>query len=209
MGRKQLGVAEALFSRTQQAVLGLLFSQPERRFYLSEIVREAQKGTGAVYREVARLAGAGLVTALSVGGKKLYQANRASPVFDELVGLIAKLSGAVPATVLRAPEATYAVGRPPVVPRAKLSALCRKYHVRRLGLFGSAARGELAPESDVDLLIEFEPGKAPSLWAEPEMREAFATLFGGRRVDLVPPEVLQNPYRRKAILRDLRVLYEA
>ena len=76
-------------------------------------------------------------------------------------------------------------------------------------LFGSAARGALAPESDIDLLVEFEAGKAPSFWAEPEMREAFSALFGGRRVDLVPPEVLENPYRRKSILRDLKVLYEA
>jgi hypothetical protein len=146
---------------------------------------------------------------LPVGGRKLYQANRASLVFDELVGLMAKLSGAALAPVLRSPSASYAVGRPRTVPRAKLAALCRKYHVRRLGLFGSAARGELGPESDVDLLIEFEPGKAPSLWAEPEMREAFGVLFGGRRVDLVPPQVMENPYRRKSILRDLRVLYEA
>jgi predicted nucleotidyltransferase len=209
MGKTRKGIAEALFSRTQQQVLGLLFSQPERRFTLSEIVLAAKKGTGAVYRELARLTGAGLVTLLPVGGKKLYQANRASQVFDELVGLMAKLSGAAPAPVLRSPSAGYEVGRPRTVPRAKLAALCRKYHVRRLGLFGSAARGELAPESDVDLLIEFEPGKAPSLWAEPEMREAFGALFGGRRVDLVPPQVMENPYRRKTILRDLRVLYEA
>ncbi|HVC11260.1 MAG TPA: nucleotidyltransferase domain-containing protein [Burkholderiales bacterium] len=207
MGKKRAGIAEALFSRTQEAVLGLVFSQPERRFYLSEIVRQAQKGTGAVYRELGRLASAGLVTVLNVGGKKLYQANRASPVFDELVGLIAKLSAEAPA--VRAPSARYETGAPLAVPRARLASLCRKYHVRRLGLFGSAARGELAPESDVDLLVEFEPGRAPSLWAEPEMREAFGALFGGRHVDLVPPDVLQNPYRRKAILRDLRVLYEA
>ena len=209
MGKTVEGIAEALFSRTQQQVLGLLFSQPERRFTLSEIVFAAKKGTGAVYRELARLTAADLVTVLPVGGKKLYQANRASRVFDELVGLMAKLSGAAPAPVLRSPVAGYEVGRPRTVPRAKLAALCRKYHVRRLGLFGSAARGELAPESDVDLLIEFEPGKAPSLWAEPEMREAFGALFGGRRVDLVPPQVMENPYRRKSILRDLRVLYEA
>ena len=209
MGKKRTGIAEALFSRTQEAVLGLVFSQPERRFYLGEIVRQAQKGTGAVYRELGRLASAGLVTVLNVGGKKLYQANRASPVFDELVGLIAKLSGEAPAPAVRAPSARYETGAPLAVPRAKLASVCRKYHVRRLGVFGSAARGELAPESDVDLLVEFEPGRAPSLWAEPEMREAFGALFGGRRVDLVPPDVLQNPYRRKAILRDLRVLYEA
>jgi predicted nucleotidyltransferase len=209
MGSTAKRIAEALFSRTQQAVLGLLFARPERRFALGEIVREARKGTGAIYRELARLKGAGLVAVLPVEGKKLYQANRASPVFDEMVRLMAKLAGPGPAPVLRSPAAAYAVDRLGEVPRAKLAALCRKYHVRRLGLFGSAARGELAPESDVDLLIEFEPGKAPSLWAEPGLREAFGALFGGRKVDLVPPQVLENPYRRKNILRDLRVLYEA
>jgi predicted nucleotidyltransferase len=212
MGRQRARVAEALFSRTQQRVLGLLFSQPGRRFYLGEIVREAKKGTGAVYRELARLTGSGIVKVVPAGRKKLYQADRDSLVFDELEGLVAKLSGAAPAPVLRSPEAVYAVDRPvhASVPRTKLAALCRKYHVRRLGLFGSAARGELAaPGSDVDLLVEFEPGKAPSLWAEPDMRAAFSELFGGRRVDLVPPQALENPYRRKSILRDLQVLYEA
>lgn len=207
MGRPQKGIAEALFSRTQQAVLGLLFGEPGRRFYLGEIVRAARKGTGAVHRELGRLASAGLVSVLEAKGRKLYQANRASPVFGELAGLMAKLAGAAPA--VRSPVAAYDVAPQPAVSRAKVAALCRKYHVRRLGLFGSAARGELSPESDIDLLVEFEAGKAPSLWAEPEMREAFSALFGGRRVDLVPPEVLENPYRRKSILRDLKVLYEA
>ena len=202
MGDSARLIADALFGRTQQAVLGLLFARPQERFSLGEIVRAARKGTGAVHRELARLADSGLVMVTQAGRGKRYQANRASPVFAELAGLMAKL--AVPA--LRSPTAAYEVE---AVPRAKLAALCRKYRVRRLGLFGSAARGELGPESDVDLLIEFETGKAPSIWAEPEMRDAFSALFGGRRVDLVPPEVLENPYRRKTILRDLRVLYEA
>jgi uncharacterized protein len=203
MGSTRKRIADALFSRTRQEVLGLLFAQPDRRFPLGEIVRAARKGTGAVHRELGRLADAGLVTVLAAGRSKLYQANRASTVYGELAGLVAKLSG-TPA--LRSPAAAYDAGAPPP---AKLAALCRKYHVRRLGLFGSAARGELAPESDVDLLVEFEPGSAPSFWAEPELREAFGKLFGGRRVDLVPPAVLENPYRRRSILRDLKVLYEA
>ena len=211
MGRQQQRIAEALFSRTQQRVLGLLFARPVQRFSLGAIVREAKKGTGAVYRELERLTRSGIVKVVATGKQKLYQADPDSPVFGELEGLVAKLSGAPPSPVLRSPEAAYAVERPVLatVSRAKLAALCRKYHVRRLGLFGSAARGELAPGSDVDLLIEFETGKAPSLWAEPEMREAFSALFGGRRVDLVPPQALENPYRRKTILRDLKVLYEA
>ena len=202
MGADARLIADALFGGTQQAVLGLLFARPQERFSLGEIVRAARKGTGAVHRELARLADSGLVVVTQAGRGKFYQANRASPVFAELAGLMAKL--AVPA--LRSPTAAYEVEE---VPRAKLAALCRKYRVRRLGLFGSAARGELSPESDVDLLVEFEPGKAPSFWTEPEMRDAFSALFGGRRVDLVPPEVLENPYRRRTILRDLRVLYEA
>lgn len=212
MGDYRKRVAEALFGGTQQKVLGLLFSQPERRFYLNEIVRYARKGTGAVHRELGRLVAAGLVSVHSVGNQRHYQANRGSLVFDEIEGLIAKLGGAARLPAVRSPAATYTVERPSrtpnAIPRARLAALCRKYHVRRLGMFGSAARGELTPESDVDLLIEFEAGKAPSLWAENEMREAFGALFG-RRVDLVPPQALENPYRRKTILRDLRVLYEA
>ena len=203
MGIKRQDIADALFTRTQQAVLGLLFARTEQRFSLGEIVRTARKGTGAVHRELGRLEAAGLVAVFASGRSKLYQADRASPVFAELSGLMPKLAAAVP--VLRSPAAVY--GAAPAA--AKLASLCRKYHVRRLGLFGSAARGEAAPESDVDLLVEFEPGKAPSFWAEPEMREAFGALFGGRRVDLVPPAALENPFRRKSILRDLKVLYEA
>jgi predicted nucleotidyltransferase len=93
------------------------------------------------------------------------------------------------------------------VPKRKLEALCRKYRIRKLSVFGSAARGEARADSDVDLMVEFEPESAPSLWDFPEMQKAFSALFGGRRVDLVPPEALANPYRRKSILRDLKVLY--
>lgn len=89
-----------------------------------------------------------------------------------------------------------------------LHALARRFHIRRAALFGSAARGELRPESDIDLLVEFEPGKAPSLWAVPELEKELSRLFGGRSVDIVPPEVLRNPYRRKTIVRDLKVLLD-
>jgi predicted nucleotidyltransferase len=75
-------------------------------------------------------------------------------------------------------------------------------------LFGSAARGELSPASDIDLLVEFKPESRVSLWDFPKLQDEFSALFGHRRVDLVPPEVMKNPFRRKTILRDLKVLYE-
>ena len=95
------------------------------------------------------------------------------------------------------------------VSRDALQQLVQRYHIRRLVLFGSAARGELRPDSDIDLLVEFEPGQAPSLWTTQELQEDFSRLFKGKPVDISPPEILRNPYRRKTIERDAKVLYEA
>jgi predicted nucleotidyltransferase len=101
------------------------------------------------------------------------------------------------------------IGGKIVVPRAALRELARRYHIRRLVLFGSAARGELKPDSDIDLLVEFEGGEAPSLGGMVEIQEAFATLFGGRKVDVATPAILNNPYRQRAIEKDMEELYAA
>ncbi len=101
------------------------------------------------------------------------------------------------------------IGRTLHVSHAALQELVRRYHIRRLALFGSAARDELKPDSDIDLMVEFEPGAAPSLWSAQDLREDFVRLFGGRHVDIAPPEILRNPYRRRTIERDLKVLYDA
>lgn len=223
MGAIEAGPSEALFTRTQRRVLGLLFGHPERSFYANEIVRHAGAGIGAVQRELERLAAAGLLTVAWIGNQKHYQANRRSPVFREIAGLVKKTMNAeavpadyrreavAPAPALHSPVASYRAADKQAlrIPRAKLAALCRKYGIRKLSLFGSAARNELTPESDIDLMVEFEPEKAPSLWSAPEMESALSELFDKRRIDLAPPGILRNPYRRKAIQPDLRVLYEA
>lgn len=101
------------------------------------------------------------------------------------------------------------VGGTLVAPPGELERLARRYHIRRLALFGSAARGELGPDSDVDLLLEFEPGKALSLGGEQDLERRFSRLFGGRRVDIAPPGILRNPYRRQQIEGEIRLLHEA
>src|SRR5262245_20527827 len=78
------GLADALFSKVQQRVLGVLFGTPTRSFYANEIIRLAGSGTGAVQRELARLEASGLVAATRVGRQKHYQANAGSPLFEEL-----------------------------------------------------------------------------------------------------------------------------
>jgi predicted nucleotidyltransferase len=95
------------------------------------------------------------------------------------------------------------------ISRAALHELAQRHHIRRLVLFGSAARGELEPDSDIDLMVEFESGEAPSLGGMVELQEAFVVLFDGRMVDLATPSILNNPYRRRAIEKDMEELYAA
>jgi len=92
--------------------------------------------------------------------------------------------------------------------RKAITAICKRYHVRRLGLFGSAARGALKPQSDIDLLAEFAPGKTPPISGLLKMQQEMAELLG-RSIDLATPAILKNPFRRKAIMRDLENLYAA
>jgi len=96
-----------------------------------------------------------------------------------------------------------------VVSRAALRELAQRYHIRRLVLFGSAARGELKADSDIDLLVEFNSAESPSLGGMVEIQQALTTLFGGRRVDVATRAILNNPYRQRAIEKDMQELYAA
>lgn len=213
------GLSETLFSKTQRGVLGLLFGNPGRSFYANEIVRHADAGIGAVQRELERLAASGLLTVKRIGNQKHYQANRGSPIFAELEGIVQKIIEPAHTEAQAAPRvqalhekpARYGVAsraRPPAVPKRELAAFCRRHHVKRLGVFGSAARGELNEASDVDVLVEFEEGARESLFDMVRMRDELSRLFG-RKVDLATPAILENPYRRSSIMKDLRELYAA
>ncbi|NOZ09522.1 MAG: hypothetical protein GXP09_00525 [Gammaproteobacteria bacterium] len=102
-----------------------------------------------------------------------------------------------------------AIGKTFVVPRRNLEKLAQRYHIKRLSLFGSAARGELGPDSDIDLIAEFEKGKSPSLGGMVKIHDDFSTLFKGRKVDIATPSIMNNPYRRQAIEREIEKLYAA
>lgn len=206
MGTRQSSVAEALFTKSQRRILGMIFCAPERSYYANEIVRGAGVGIGAALRELDRLTNAGILVMARIGNQKHFQANRSSPVFEELRGIARKLlaDSSLPASYSMVPP-----GARVEASRVRLARICRKYGIRKLSLFGSTARQEIKSTSDVDLLVEFAPESRASLFDFPAMQSEFSDVFGHRRVDLVPPEVLRNPYRRKAILADLKVLYEA
>jgi len=91
--------------------------------------------------------------------------------------------------------------------RDALAAFCRKWRIRELSLFGSALRDDFRPDSDIDLLYEFEPGQSVGLGLI-DMEDDLSELFGGRKVDLVPEKYL-NRYMRQRVLDSAEVLYEA
>ncbi len=126
-------LADALFTTTQQRVLALLFGQPARSFYASELIERTGSGSGAVQRELKRLASSGLVTVKRIGNQKHYQANPHSPVFEELRSLVKK-------TVALAEPIRKALA--PLVGRIQLAFL-----------YGSVVKGTDTATSDIDILI--------------------------------------------------------
>lgn len=126
-------LAGALFSGTQQRVLGLLFGQPDRSFYATELINLAGVGSGAVQRELARLAQSGLVTVKPVGNQKHYQANPASPIYAELCGVVRKTVG------LAEPL------------REALAVLAPQ--IKAAFVYGSIAKKEDTANSDIDLML--------------------------------------------------------
>ncbi len=94
-------------------------------------------------------------------------------------------------------------------PREKLAEICRRFYVLRMSLFGSVLREDFGPDSDVDVLVEFEPGKEPSFSGLLKLQAELSALFDQRPVDVATPSILRNPYRRKSILKDLQPIYGA
>ena len=113
--------------------------------------------------------------------------------------------GGVTLLRMRAVEAT-AASRITASPEA-ISDFCRRNHVLRLSLFGSVLRDDFRPESDVDVLVEFEPKGVPDFFELVGMKEELASIFG-RRVDLKTPNSL-SPYFRDRVLAEALRLHDA
>jgi len=91
------------------------------------------------------------------------------------------------------------------LPEAELERFCRRHHIRRLALFGSVVRDDFGPHSDVDVLVQFEPGKTPG-WEFFGMQDELSGILG-RKVDLNTPGFLSR-YFRERVLAEAEVVYE-
>jgi predicted nucleotidyltransferase len=169
-------MVDALFTPVQQRVLGLLFAQPERRYQSAELIRLAKGGTGAVHRQLARLAAVGLVTVTRSGNQKHYQANRESPVFGELHGLIVKTVG-VAEPLRRALKA-------------------KAGEIRAAFVYGSVAKRGDKAGSDIDLMVISDTLRYPDVFQIVQKAEAVLART-------VNPTVLTlAEWRAKSVRRD-------
>lgn len=172
---RSASLADALFSGTQQRVLAWLFGQPERSFYATELIGLAGAGSGAVQRELARLAQSGLVTARAVGNQKHYQANPAAPIYAELCGIVQKTVG------LAEPL------------REALAPLAER--IQAAFVYGSVAKREDTASSDIDLMLVSDDLAYSDLYAALEA----ASQRLGRTVNptIYPPQELARRIKRK------------
>lgn len=130
---KNLALADPLFDRVVQRVLGILFTRTGESFSVSELIRQAGSGSGAVQRLLAKLTAVHLVTVENVGNQKRYRANTGSPIYAELRGIVEKSFG------LAGPL------------QGALQPLSRR--ITAAFIFGSIAKGYDTAKSDVDLLV--------------------------------------------------------
>ena len=130
----------ALFGRTRRAILVQLYGHPDEAYYLRQLVRSAGLGLGAVQREVARLAGAGIIQRTARGRQVYYQANPACRLFAELKSLVVKTAGVVD-TVWREGSSQQmrraALGTPPVVPAPPSSSAVPNGSMKFMGSFST------------------------------------------------------------------------
>ncbi len=126
-------IADSLFTKTQQKVLGLLFRKPDESLYLNEIVRLAGMGKGTIKRELEKMTQAGLLTLKRIGNQNHYQANSSSPVYDELISITRKTFG-ISDVIEQALQ--------PV-----------KNDIQFAFIYGSIAKGTDTAKSDIDLMI--------------------------------------------------------
>lgn len=161
-------MADALFSSTQQRVVGLLFGQPQRSYYANELISLTGSGSGAVQRELKRLVQSELVAARLIGRQKHFQANPNSPIFAELCAIASKTMG------LADPL------------RQALAPLAQR--IDAAFVYGSVAKRHDKASSDIDLMLVSDDLSYPDFFVALEAvsqrlgREVKPTIYS--RVEL-------------------------
>ena len=126
-------IGDALFTKTQQKVLGLLYAKPDKSFYTNEIMRQAAMGRGTISRELEKLVAAGLLTVSRTGNQNHYQADSSNPIFKELVEIVRKTFG--------------------IADQIRHALQQYEKQIELAFIYGSISKGSDSKSSDIDLML--------------------------------------------------------
>ena len=129
-------LGNVLFTKTQQKVLGLLYTRPDKSFYLNEIVRLSKMGKGTIKRELERMEASGLLSVERIGNQNHFSVNKDCPIYPELLGIVRKTFGVA--------DVIYAALKP------------FDEQIKMAFIYGSIAKAEDTAKSDIDLLVVAE-----------------------------------------------------
>lgn len=187
---------EVLFGKVRFAVLSLFYGEPDNSFYVSQVLRTINAGHGAIQRELRLLTTAGLLNRRVQGNHVYYRVNPVYPLFKEFKSIFSD----------RDVQAGRSFDKRLRISNAGLAEFSRKHHIIRLAFFGSVLRSDFRPDSDIDVMVEFEPGHVPG-FAFVAIEKELSDLLG-RKVDLRTPRDLSRHFREQ-VVREARVAYEA
>ena len=189
----------------------MLYGHTEKEYYINQMMQILDSGSGAVQRELKLMTEAGLLNRTKRGNLVYYQANVKCPIFAELKSLANKgifSSLAISRNPAGSGSQSLTSNSNIKIPRRKIAVFCRRHNIKKLSLFGSVLREDFGPDSDVDVLVEFLPGRTPGYFSLFDMETELSSLLGGRKADIRTSRDLSR-YFRDQVIREASVQYEA
>jgi len=181
-------LTKLLFKGYRRKVLELLLLHPDKKYHVREVARITGTVAGTLHKELSHLADTGLLLKEKVGNQVLYSANYDCLIFEELVSILRKISN------------TYVVGKmmDALVEknRKQILSIAKENGITNVRVFGSMARNEAGPESDLDLLVDIEKGQ--SGFALGGFLSDVTELVH-RKVDVVTEKSLNTRIREKVL----------
>ncbi len=188
-----------LFKDYRRQVLELLLLHPDKQYHVREIARLTGTVAGTLHKELTKLADAGVLVKEAVGNQMQYRANIQCPIYEELSQILEKLTGSVKVeTKAEQAKMSELVEKY----RSQILSIAREKGIRNVRVFGSMARNEARPDSDLDLLVDLDKGK--SGFALGGFLTSVSELVH-RKVDVVTEKSL-HPKIREKVLHEARAL---
>ena len=185
-------------SSLRRQLLEAFFRNPSKKGYVRELAHELKVDPTNLSRELRALEKFGIFRSEKSGLQRYYSLNQNYALYHELAAMVSSSS----TKKKLASKARFHLSR------SKIAAYCKRHHIRKLSLFGSVLRDDFRSDSDVDVLVEFEPKHGPGFIGLYELEQELSKLLGNHRLDLVTPKFLNHRIRDR-VLSQAEIQYAA